>query len=238
MLPTEVGGPIDRFVSEVIRAAPDRIAGVYAAGALALDDFSVKQSNIDLVVVSDPGLEPAQISGLSRLEAGLRRAGRPPAVWYTTWEEIAREPRSDAPLETPMTRELLRKDALALFGPDWPVVCYDPDRFRSWCLGRLRQMVEGDKGLLLFRRVVTPLVLEAARLTQGAVTGRVFSKSAAGETVGQLVPAHFRRILTDAVGYRHGAQTSMYWGPFERKYDARVLLRHLLEAAVSQAPSR
>jgi hypothetical protein len=232
-----VGGPIYRFVSEVKEAATDQIAGVYAAGALALDDFSVKQSNIDLVVVSDPPLEPVQISSLTRLEGGLRRVGRPPAVWYTTWEEIAGEPRSDAPLETPMTRELLRKDALALFGPDWPVVYYDPDRFRSWCLTRLRALVEDSKGLLLFRRVVTPLVLEAARLTQGAVTGRVFSKSAAGETVGQLVPAHFRRILTDAVGYRHGAQTSMYWGPFERKYDARVLLRHLLEAAVSQAPS-
>ena len=71
----------------------------------------------------------------------------------------------------------------------------------------------------------------ASRLAEGAVTGRVFSKTEAGEAVGPLLPPHFRRILTDAVGYRKGAHTSMYWGPFERKYDVRSLLHQLLEAA-------
>lgn len=238
MMPAGVGGPIDDFIDVVKRVAPDQAAGVYAAGGLALDDFSVRQSNIDLVVVCEPPLEAAQIAALSKAEGGLRHGGRPANVWYTTWAEIAGEPHRPAPLETPMTRELLRKDALALFGPDWPVVWHDTEEYQAWCARRLQALVEGDKGLLLLRRAVTPLVLEGARLVQGALTGRVYSKSAAGESVGSLVPAHFRRILTDAVGYRRGAQTSMYWGPFERKYDALVLLGHLLDAVASRAPSR
>jgi hypothetical protein len=238
MLPAGVGGPVDEYVAAFRRVAPDQLAGVYGAGALALDDFSGRQSNIDLVVVCDPPLDAKQAAIVARAEKGLERAGRLAAVWYTTWEELAGEPRSTAPLETPMTRELLRADALALAGPDWPVVWHDPDGFRPWCRRQLRSLVDQSKGLLVMRRAVTPMVLEAARLTQGAVTGRVLSKSAAGESVGPLVPPHFRRILNDAVGYRQGAQFSMYWGPFERKYDAQVLLRHLSDVVFSQDPSR
>jgi hypothetical protein len=238
MLPVGVAGPIDQFMATVRQVAGDHLAGAYAAGGLALDDFSARQSNVDLVVVSDPALDSEQVASLRRAESGLRRAGRAAAVWYTSWEEIAGTPRSDASLETPMTRELLMRDALTLHGPDWPVVWHDPDAFRTWCTRRLGDLVSSRKGPLLLRRAVTPVVLEAARLAQGAVTGRVMSKSGAGESVGPLVPPHFRRILTDAVGYRRGAQTSMYWGPFERKYDALVLLRHLMDAAVSQGPSR
>jgi hypothetical protein len=58
----------------------------------------------------------------------------------------------------------------------------------------------------------------------------VLSKTEAGELALSLVPVHFRRILHDAAGYRNGANTSMYWGPFERKYDARQLLRQLVQA--------
>ncbi len=132
-----------------------------------------------------------------------------------------------------MTRAILRHDPMALFGPDWPVVGYDPGALQSWSAARLRDVVAAAHGLLVLRRAVAPLVLEAARLAQGAITGRVFSKSTAGEAVMPIVSTRQKRILTDAVGYRRGAQTSMYWGPFERKYDALTLVRDLLEAATS-----
>ena len=122
---------------------------------------------------------------------------------------------------------MLRNDAVALTGPDWPVVGYDAEGFRSWCRERVQTMAAGSKGLLVMRRDVTPLVLEAARLTQGAVAGRLMSRTEAGESIGPLVSTRYRRILTDAVGFRAGAHTSMYWGPFERKYDALILLRDL-----------
>ena len=307
MLPGELGGPIDGFLAALRRQASDQVAAVYAVGALALGDFSPKQSNVDLVVVGDPPLTEAQLGRLRRAERGLDRAHRHAEVWYTSWAEVAgagrplstgtpggagapveaagagplggqatppalttpappvegpippaegpippaeapvppaeapvspaeapvspAEGRSTPALATPMTRAILRQDPEALLGPDWPVVGYDEAAFRAWCRERLRAMVTGRKGLLVLRRAVTPMVLEASRLAQGAVTGRVFSKTEAGESIGMIVAPRYRRILTDAVGYRRGAQTSMYWGPFERKYDALVLLRDLLEVA-------
>ena len=114
-----------------------------------------------------------------------------------------------------------------------------PWRCRAGRRPACETLVAAAHGLLVLRRAVAPLVLEAARLAQGAITGRVFSKSTAGEAVMPIVSTRQKRILTDAVGYRRGAQTSMYWGPFERKYDALTLVRDLLEAATSagSAPS-
>jgi hypothetical protein len=132
-----------------------------------------------------------------------------------------------------MTRAILRHDPMALLGPDWPVVAHDPDVLKAWCSERLRALAAADHGLLVMRRAIGPLVLEAARLAQGSITGRVLSKSEAGEAAVPIVSSSHQRVLIDAVGYRRGAQTSMYWGPFERKYDALAVVRELADAAVA-----
>jgi hypothetical protein len=201
---------------------------------MALDDFSQKQSNIDLVVVGDPRLDPAQRRSLVRAEKSLQRVGRPAQVWHTTWEEISGGPAAleeAAVLATPMTWTILRNDPMPLQGPDWPVAWTDDRVLRSWALDRLRSLAAGNHGFLVLRRDVTPLVLEAARLAHIAITGRVLSKSEAGDSITNIVSSRHRRVVVDSVGYRNGAQTSMYWGPFERKYDALALVRDLLNAA-------
>lgn len=232
MIPSAVADPVAGFVRAVEEAAPARLAAVYLVGGVALADFSPRLSNIDLVVVCDPPLDEAEVTRLQRAEHHLSRAGRPPSIWYAGWDVIADGPTGDPSswpdLETPLTRALLREEAVAYLGPDWPVVAYDEDGYRDWCLRSLEGLVEGAHGLLVMRHDVAPLVLQATRLALGAATGRVYSKSEAGETGTTLVAPHFRRILHDAAGYRNGATTSMYWGPFERKYDARQLLRRLL----------
>jgi hypothetical protein len=245
VLPATIAGMFEGFLEAGRRAAPGQLAAVYAVGSLALGDFSVRQSNVDLVVVSEPRLDRAQLSTMAAAARGLRRAHRDAQVWYASWEDLdAGGPGSgassgDAPLANPMTRAILRHDPMALFGPDWPVVGLDPEAFPRWSAGRLQALASASHGLLVLRRAVTPLVLQAAQLAQGAITGRVLSKSEAGEAVMSIVSTRQKRILTDAVGYRRGAQTSMYWGPFERKYDALTLVRDLLEAATStgSAPS-
>lgn len=231
MIPDEAAAPIDRFLAAVDRVAPDRRAGVYLVGGLALADFSHRQSNLDLVVVCDPPLTAGETAALAKDEHGLARIGRPPAVWYSGWDEIA-EGATDSPalLDTPLTRALLCEEAIAYFGPDWPVVAYDEQEYRDWCRRQLESLAADGHGLMVMRNGVADLVLQAARLAQGGATGRVFSKTEAGNTALSLVPHHFRRILTDAAGFRNGAHASMYWGPFERKYDAREILRHLVEA--------
>jgi hypothetical protein len=239
VLPATVAGLFDGYLEAARRAAPGQLAAVYAVGSLALGDFSVRQSNIDLVVVAEPRLAPAQVSRLAQAARGLRRAHRSPEIWYAGWEDLdaggpgATGSTGEHVLATPLTRAILRHDPMALFGPDWPVVGHDTAALQRWSAEQLRALVAAAQGLLVLRRAVAPLVLEAARLAQGAITGRVFSKSAAGEAVMPIVSTRQKRILTDAVGYRRGAQTSMYWGPFERKYDALTLVRDLLEAATS-----
>lgn len=265
MLPVGVAAPLDEFTRSVDRTLEGRLAAVYLVGGAALGDFSERFSNIDVVVVADPPLSPAEISGLARAERRLERAGRPAAVWYTGWDELADGPGSadsgaaaagaagagvagagaaasggpgvgPSELETPLTRFLLQEEAVAVTGPDWPVVAYEEAAYRRWCVAELRRLAEGGQGMMVMRRGVSSLVLQAARLAQGAATGRVFSKSEAGETATTLVPVHFRRILNDSVGFRNGAKTSMYWGPFERKYDARRVIRELLAAVGEGSP--
>ena len=234
MIPSGASEPLAGFVRAVESSFADRLAAVYLVGGLALADFSPRQSNLDLVVVCDPPLGPSEESHLARAERPLARAGRAASVWYAGWDVIADGPSGDPStwpaLETPLTRALLQEEAIAYLGPDWPVVAFDEDDYRDWCRRSLEQLVEDRHGLLVMRHDVTPLVLQAARLALGAATGRVYSKSEAGNSGTSLVPPHFRRILHDATGYRNGATTSMYWGPFERKYDARQVLRALAAA--------
>ena len=92
MLPGEVTGQVEGFIATLERVAPGQVAAVYAVGAIALDDFSDRLSNIDLVVVADPRLTPAQTGRLARAEHGLKRVGRRAAIWYTSWEEVADDP--------------------------------------------------------------------------------------------------------------------------------------------------
>lgn len=236
-MPQAVSGSVDGYVDVLRRELDGALAAVYAAGSLALGDFSQKQSNIDLVVVSDSIPQIDQLRRFRRAERALDRPHKQAAVWHTTWEEISGGPdelspaSQQSPLATPLTWSILRNDPMPVFGPDWPVSWEDKDVLRAWALGRLRSMSAGDKGLLVLRRDVGPFVLEAARLAQIAITGRVLSKSEAGESVTSFVSSSHRRVLVDSVGYRRGAQTSMYWGPFERKYDALAVVDELAGAA-------
>ncbi|HLI54247.1 MAG TPA: nucleotidyltransferase domain-containing protein [Acidimicrobiales bacterium] len=233
MLPSAVGVPVDEFLRDLEEEAGGLLAGAYLVGSSALGDFSPRFSNVDVVVVTDPPADPPAVSRMRRAEGRLHRAGRSASVWYTAWEDLASGDPSGGGgrLDTPMTRAILRDDAVTLTGPDWPVVAFDDETFRRWCQARLAQVADQAQGLMVFRRGVVPVVLEAARLAEGALSGRVLSKCEAGQIASRLVKSHFRRILTDAVGYRQGATTSMYWGPFERKYDAREVVRHLAAAA-------
>lgn len=244
-MPQVVAGPVDAYVDLLRRELGAKVEAVYAVGSLALGDFSPKQSNVDLAVVWEERPRGELPKALSRAERDIDRPGRPAAVWHTTWEEVSGGPAAlpsdfgppdagePSPLATPLTWAILRNDPMPLFGPDWPVVWEDPPALRSWALDRLNALAAGKHGLLLWRREIGPLVLEAARLAQIVIAGRVLSKSEAGEAVNGLVSSSHRRVLVDSVGYRQGAQTSMYWGPFERKYDALAVVTELAGIAAS-----
>ena len=237
-MPQVVAGPVDAYVDLLRRENGTKVEAVYAVGSLALGDFSPKQSNVDLAVVWEPGPRAELPKAVGRAERDIARPGRPAVVWHTTWEEVSAGPAAveqASPLATPLTWAILRNDPMPLFGPDWPVVWEDPAALRSWALDRLNALAAAKHGLLIWRREVGPLVLEAARLAQIVITGRVLSKSEAGDAVNGLVSSSHRRVLVDSVGYRQGAQTSMYWGPFERKYDALAIVTELAGIAAAHS---
>ena len=234
MIPVAASDRLSPYADALEASLPGRLAGLYVVGGLALGDFSARQSNLDLVVVCEPPLTAAEARSVSGAERRLERAGRRAAIWHAGWDVLADGSTGDTTtwpeLETPLTRALLREEAIAYRGPDWPVVAFDEAEYRRWCHGALTDLAGRVRGPMVMRRGVASLVLGAARLALGAVNGRVYSKSEAGQAAQALVPNHFRRILLDAEGFRKGASASMYWGPFERKYDARQLIRRLLEA--------
>ncbi len=230
MVPSALEGRIGSYLKALEANLGSHLSALYLVGGLALGDFSERFSNVDLVVVTDGPLEAAALERLRRGERVLAHAKRDAGVWYTTWAEIADEDatRAQGGLDTPLTRALLRDEAVPVVGPDWPVVAYREADLRSWCSSEFAGLVAGASGKsMVMRTEVTPFVLQAARLAVGVLEGNVVSKSEAAAAAGRLVPHHFRRILADSSGFRKGASTSMYWGPFERKYDVRELIKHL-----------
>ena len=176
---------IEGYLEAVRRVAPDQVAAVYGVGALALGDFSARQSNIDLVVVAEPRLEASEIARLAHAARGLRRGGRDAEVWYVSWEDLDRRP---APAPTAARRPAIRPGHAHDPGhtaprPDGPVRSglagggLRPRRLRAGPAARLRGVVAAAHGLLVLGAPWRPWCLEAARLAQAAITGRVLSKS-------------------------------------------------------------
>ena len=230
MVPSALEGRIGSYLKTLEANLGSHLSALYLVGGLALGDFSERFSNVDLVVVTDGPLEATLDERLRRGERVLAHAKRDASVWYTTWAEIADEGamHQRGRLDTPLTRALLRDEAVPVLGPDWPVVHFKEADLRSWCTREFAELVAAAAGKsMVMRTEVTPFVLQAARLAVGALEGNVVSKSEAAAAAARVVPHHFRRILADCGGFRKGASTSMYWGPFERKYDARELIKHL-----------
>ena len=204
-------GSLDRFLASL-----PADAAVYQVGSPALGDYSERQSSLDLVVVTPA--PPASVP------APPRRS----VVLYTTWDSLRRPPAGDHPLATPVTWAILASHPVALRGPARPEVYSDPALVRSWFA---RQSLPAHG--LLWRRNVTRFVLSSLRAAHGAATGSVVSLREAGElALAGITPLSHtdQRVITDALGYRAGATTSMYWGPFERKSNALGLAQRLASA--------
>jgi hypothetical protein len=228
------------------------VTGLYVVGSAALGDFQDRTSNLDLVVTADRPWAPDELRTAVAAHPGLGRGrGRPACVAYVTTDDLGADPRGlDRPvfegsapvaadrLINPFTWQLLGSGAVDLRGPDHPVLWDDPDAVRSWAAGRLSAGWSGAgarPGAWWLRRTVSGTVLEAARLAVAA-SGSVVSKVEASRVVRDRVPGRFRRILEDSAGYRMGGRSSMYWGPMERKRDARDLVRELVAASAAAGP--
>ncbi len=228
---------LGRFAAGVDRAAPGRLAGLYAVGSLALGDWRNRSSNLDVLSVADEAWEPNVVRRLRRAVAGLEVHGRAARVAFITWADLANDPaaakgpvlvgrRSAGPAElnNPMTWQILRVSAICVRGPEYPDIWsgdvrdWAEERIVEWWPAQMDRW-RRQPGSLWFRRQTSAVALDLARLSVTAASGRVVSKLEAGEALIDSVGSRSQRLLKDSVGYRQGSRLSMYYGPFERKND-------------------
>ncbi len=245
----EPDGATAGFVETFTAAAGRQRSGVYLVGSPGLGDLSPRQSNLDVVAVTDRPLPGETLGSLSRVHRSLHLHGRDALVCYTTWRDLA-GPAAGASATTfagsraversrlanPMTWSILATHPNPLYGPADPAVHPDPEAVRAWFRSELPGIAQRTGGLL-WRRGLTRLVLQATRCAHGALTGEVLSLREAGEMALPEASHTGHRVITDALGYREGANTSMYWGPFERKANALGLARQLMQRVGRAEPS-
>ncbi len=236
----EIAAAVGRFVEEFESRAPAGQTGLYLVGSPALGDLSPRQSNLDLVAVTEGPLGEEALRRISKVHRSMRLHGREAVVCYTTFDGL-QTPSGDPSatvfeggaavstdrLSNPVTWSILAQSPVALHGPPNPPAASSPDLVRACFAAQLRSIAE-RAGSLLWRRHLTRFVLQATRAGHGALTGEVVSLREAAQVALPEASHTSHRVLTDALGYREGANTSMYWGPFERKANAATLTRDLL----------
>jgi hypothetical protein len=222
--------------------------GLYGVGSLALGDWRASLSNFDVLAVTAKAWDPDLLRRLRPAVArlALHRA-RPARVAYLRWPDLAADPSTvTAPvtvgtrpgpagdLVNPMTWHILGVSGVCLRGPEYPEV-WSGD-VRDWAALRIlnwwpSQMARWRRqpGALWWRRQTEPAVLEIARLSVVAASGRVVSKLEAGESLIDGARTSVQRVLKDSVGHRQGVHTSMYWGPFERKTDTLSWIQSVVD---------
>jgi hypothetical protein len=240
MLDPQALSRLGRFAEEVDhQAGAATLEGLYGVGSLALGDWQASLSNLDILAVTgqtwDAGLMHRLRPAVDRLAVHRHRPAR---VAFLSWSDLAQDPSTiTAPvlvgsraaptddLVNPMTWQILRVSGVCTRGPEYPEVGsgdvrdWASRRILTWWPPRVARWRRRPADLW-FRRQTEPAVLEIARLSVIATSGRVVSKLEAGESLIDGARTSVQRVLKDSVGHRRGVHTSMYWGPFERKTDS------------------
>ena len=236
----------DRTVRGYLAAVQERagrVAAVYGVGALASVTSATGRAT-SIWWWWRPRLEMGRVAGAARR---LRHAGRGAQVWHVTWADLDRDGPGFSADGTPAARREAwwGLGRLAGWWGQWgrPVGhAHDPGHLPARPDGVVRSGLAGGglrprrlsglgrgpaagpggrgaraAGLPPGRGAAGP---EAARLAQAVLPAGWCRSPRPGNWPCRWSSTRHQRLLTDAVGYRHGAHSSMYWGPFERKYDA------------------
>jgi hypothetical protein len=231
-LPEVVRHCVEDYLTAVDDQVSGAVAGIYEVGSAALGDFRPRHDQIHLVVALADEASSEQRRALVRAERQLQVRGRRAEVWTGTWAALA---GNDAELD-PLARIVLATSPIVVRGPGQPDVDSNAEQVRTWAAEELRaRAATCGSRFLLTRRGVVALVSDAVQLAQVARTGRAWSKAEAGAALHDQVPSRQGRVIFDALGYRGGSTTSMYWGPFERRGDAIGLVKGLVDLVAADA---
>jgi hypothetical protein len=248
------------YLALVDEALPDRIEGLYLVGSVALDDFHAARSDIDFVAVSADRPAGDDLAALEDVHERLADEVRQP--WfsgvYVTWDELASDPRVAVDVPThhegrfgttggfdanPVQWLTLRTRPVAVRGTGEPTVWTEPDAVRDWTLANLdsywepwvarhRKLVRGT--MMLPDWAVGWGVLGVPRLHYTLETGKVASKTEAGEYALSTFDGRWARIVDEALRLRRGEgeQAEIYRRrPLVRRREALDFMAHVIDDA-------
>jgi Aminoglycoside adenylyltransferase, C-terminal domain len=235
-LPPEVADVVARYLAVVDERLPGAIDGLYLSGSLALDDFHLRQSDVDFVAVSREPLDDAALDELAAIHTELR----PPMHFdgiYVTYDELARDPaaarapavhegslaRSGGFEANPVVWHTLAHHAIPVRGPapDRLAVWSDPGALRHWSvanltgywaglLDRWRRGPTPPRELVLHQYGLPWLVLGVSRLQYTIATGEITSKAGAGRWALDHYDERWRPLISTCLALRQGEAVELY----------------------------
>jgi hypothetical protein len=238
-----------RFSGLLQRYVPGLVSSLQLVGSVADGDFHPGRSDLDFVAVLAHPATDDEVEALVILHRTYASDPTLPAldgIWVTEAElaagpdacsdgltshdnqflELARGNRN------PVTWTMLREGAVPLFSElDRASLWHDPARLASWT----RENVElywapwqarasnlfSTLGLAMLGSAA-PMwgVLGISRLHYTLATGRIASKSAAGEYALTAFGEPWRKIIRECLRVRRGERGSLYRSPFDRRREA------------------
>lgn len=261
-----VGEVTRRYLEVADELLGERVVGLYLVGSVALDDYRPGQSDVDFLAVTAEPLTEGDVAPVGALHERLREDFATPAFEgsYVTWAQLAADPAEAGPIPThhdgevqvgaggatPVHWHTLAQAPVALRGPEAPEVWTDTDALQAWVrtnldeywadwVARLRKLI-GRGTMLLGDWAVGWGVLGIPRLHYTLATGKVTSKTAAGEYALETFGDEWAPILDEALRLRRGEgeQSDEYRRrPLTRRRDALAFMDHVLADAATRYPA-
>lgn len=225
------------------RNTGDLIQSLHLIGSIADGDFRPGRSDLDFVAVLSRELTDDDAEALVVVHRSYRTDPTLPSldgVWLTA-EELRAGP--DAVADGPTSQQgdfvvvargnrnpvtwFSLPDAVTLIGElDHDALWRDRERLVSWVRDNAqsywRRWLSGASGIspaMLGRAAPMWGVLGISRLAYTKATGKIASKSAAGEWALTAFDLRWRPIIEEVLAYRRG-EPSNYGNPFARRRDA------------------
>lgn len=247
---SEVDFAAGEFTRLLQRHVPGLIDSLYIMGSAADGDFRPGRSDLDFVAVLSRPASAGDLEALTivhRLYASDLTFPPLDGIWVTR-ADLAAGPDAagDGPTtqvgqiveqsrgnRNPITWLALREQPLTVHGPppDRAALWYDPQRVASWTCENVESYWVG--WLVRARRPFSRLglamlgpaapmwgVLGISRLHYTLETGRVTSKTAAGEHALTAFDPRWQRIVGEALRIRRGVGGPLYRNPLTRRREA------------------
>lgn len=232
------------------RHVPEVVQSLHVVGSTADGDFRPGRSDLDFVAVLSRPASVDDLEALTivhRLYASDQTFPPLDGIWVTA-AELAAGPDASADGPTthtnqffersrgnrnPITWLALREQSLTVLGEplDRSGLWHDPERLRSWTcenvesywagwLGRAANLLSWHGLAMLGQAAPMWGVLGISRLHYTLATGRIASKTAAGEHALAAFDPRWQRIVRECLRIRRGEGGSLYRNPLARRREA------------------